>query len=108
MTPRSRSLSGRRRIALKAPRSLNAPIGWRLSSLRCACNGSTKRSGVRTATPTSPAAASRTSWAVTTLGFLLLFRLGRGGGLLGLGGLARSVRAVRLAVAVFSLVFLHD
>src|SRR5439155_347740 len=66
-------------------------------------NGSTKRSGVRTATPTSPAAASRTSWAVTTLLFLLLRR-----SLLGLGGRAGSVFVVRVAVAVFRLVFLHD
>src|SRR5256886_4738353 len=109
MTPLRLAPSGRRRIAVYAPRNLNAPIGWRLSSLRYALSGSTKRSGVRTATPTSPAAASRTSWAVTTLGFLflLLLRL-RGGGLLGLGGLARRVLVVPLAVAVFRLVFLHD
>src|SRR2546421_8674339 len=103
MTPLRLAPSGRRRIAVYAPRSLNAPIGWRLSSFRYAFNGSTKRSGVRTATPTSPAAASRTSWAVTTLLFLLLRRR-----LLGLDGRAGSAFVVRVAVAVFRLVFLHD
>src|SRR3989440_4831287 len=103
MTPLRLAPSGRRRIAVYAPRSLNAPIGWRLSSFRYAFSGSTKRSGVRTATPASPAAASRTSWAVTTLLFLLLRRR-----LLGLGGRTGSVFVVRVAVAVLRLVFLHD
>src|SRR2546423_10748187 len=108
MTPLRLAPSGRRRIAVYAPRNLNAPIGWRLSSLRCAFKGSTKRSGVRTATPTSPAAASRTSWAVTTLLLFLLRLLGLRRSLLGLGGRAGSVFVVRVAVAVFRLVFLHD
>src|SRR2546430_6075436 len=106
MTPLRLAPSGRRRIAVYAPRTLNAPIGWRLSSLRYALSGSTKRSGVRTATPASPAAASRTSWAVTTLGLLFLLRVGRRQ--LGLGGLPRSVLVVRLGCAVLRLVLLHD
>src|SRR5882762_1823835 len=84
-------------------------MGWRLSSFRYALSGSTKRSGVRTATPASPAAASRTSWALTTLLFLLLrlrFRLCRG--LLGLGGCPRGISVVRIALTVVRFVFLHN
>src|SRR5882672_6309126 len=84
-------------------------MGWRLSSFRYALSGSTKRRGVRTATPASPAAASRTSWALTTLLFLLRrrrLRLCRG--LLGLGGSPRGAGVVRVTVAVIRLVFLHD
>src|SRR5438309_1596211 len=66
-----------------------------------------KRSGVRTATPASPAAASRTSWAVTTLLFLLLRLLYLGRSLLGLAGRARSVLVLGIALPVVSLVFLH-
>src|SRR2546422_11374861 len=69
------------------------------------------RRGVRTATPASPAAASRTSWAVTTLLFLLRrlrlrFRLCRS--LLGLGGRPRGIAAFRITLPVIRLVFLHD
>src|SRR5437879_11692216 len=69
------------------------------------------RRGVRTATPASPAAASRTSWALTTLLFLLRrlrlrFRLCRS--LLGLGGRPRGVFVVRVALTVVRHVFLHD
>src|SRR2546421_6638665 len=111
MTPLRLAPSGRRRIAVYAPRNLNAPIGWRLSSLRCALSGSTKRSGVRTATPASPAAASRTSWALTTLLFLLRrlrlrFRLCRS--LLGLGGRPRGIAVVRITLPLIRFVFLHD
>src|SRR5256885_6989172 len=113
MTPLRLAPSGRRRIAVYAPRNLNAPIGWRLSSLRYASSGSTKRSGVRTATPASPAAASRTSWALTTLLFLLRrlrlrLRLRLWRGLLGLGGSPRGAVVVRVTLAVIRLVFLHD
>src|SRR5437879_13027593 len=66
-----------------------------------------KRSGVRTATPASPAAACRTSWAVTTLLFLLLRLLYLGRSLLGLAGRARSVLVLGIALPVVSLVFLH-
>src|SRR6266568_5516424 len=61
------------------------------------------RRGVRTATPASPAAASRTSWALTTL--LFLFRRLR---LLGLGGGPRGVFVVHVALTVVRFVFLHD
>src|SRR5712692_7328424 len=67
------------------------------------------RRGVRTATPASPAAASRTSWAVTTLFFLLLrlwLRLCRG--LFGLGGRPRRSLVLRVVLAALSVVFLHD
>src|SRR5207245_2892538 len=69
------------------------------------------RRGVRTATPASPAAASRTSWAVTTLLFLLRrlrlrFRLCRS--LLGLGGRPRGIAVFRIALPVIRFVFLHD
>src|SRR6266536_6550177 len=79
MTPRCRAGSGRFRIALYAPRILKAPTGCSFSSFRWAPNASTYTSGVRRATPSSPRAASRMSWRVTTL-FLRLglgFRLGR-------------------------------
>src|SRR5437879_10108059 len=66
-----------------------------------------KRSGVRTATPARPTAASRTSWAVTTLLFLLLRLLCLGRSLLGLAGRARSVLVLGIALPVVSLVFLH-
>src|SRR5256885_7393791 len=111
MTPLRLAPSGRRRIAVYAPRNLNAPIGWRLSSLRYALSGSTKRSGVRTATPASPAAASRTSWALTTLLFLLRrlrlrFRLCRS--LLGLGGRPRGIAVFPITLPLIPFVFLHD
>src|SRR5437667_2296708 len=69
------------------------------------------RRGVRTATPASPAAASRTSWALTTLLFLLRrlglrFRLCRR--LLGLGGRPRGIAVFRIALPVIRFVFLHD
>src|SRR5947208_8915265 len=66
------------------------------------------RRGVRTATPASPAAASRTSWALTTLLFLLRrLRLRLWRGLLGLGGNPRGAVVLRVALAVIRLVFLH-
>src|SRR5437870_10973799 len=104
MTPSRLVAWGRRLIALYAPRSLNAPTGWRLSSFRYALIGSTKRRGVRTATPASPAAASRTSCALTTLLFLLRLRPGRG--LPGLGGRARGGILVRL-LTILRVVLLH-
>src|SRR5438876_6786537 len=69
------------------------------------------RRGVRTATPASPAAASRTSWALTTLLFLLRrlrlrFRLGRR--LLGLGGRPRGIAVFRITLPLVRFVFLHD
>src|SRR5439155_21982521 len=107
MTPWRLAAGGRRLIALYAPRSLKAPMGCRLSSFRYAPSGSTKRKGVRTATPASPAAASRTSSAVTTLLFLLFWlRLRLGRALFALGGRPRRVVVVRVAVVRF--VFLHD
>src|SRR5439155_5280418 len=113
MTPWRLAAGGRRLIALYAPRSLKAPMGCRLSSFRYAPSDSTKRRGVRTATPTSPAAASRTSSAVTTLLFLLRrlrlrLRLRLWRGLLGLGRSPRGGVVVRVALAVIRLVFLHD
>src|SRR5690242_1445134 len=69
-----------------------------------------KRRGVRTATPASPVAASRTSWAVTTLLLLLLLLrlLCLRRSLLGLAGRARSVLVVGIPLPVVGLVFLHD
>src|SRR5438093_13351490 len=65
------------------------------------------RRGVRTATPASPAAASRTSWALTTLLFLFRrLRLCRS--LLGLGGRPRGIAVFRFALPVIRFVFLHD
>src|SRR5213596_215114 len=71
------------------------------------------RRGVRTATPASPAAASRTSWALTTLLFLLRrlrlrlrFRLCRR--LLDLGGRPRGIDVFRITLPVIRFVFLHD
>src|SRR4029077_19952390 len=65
------------------------------------------RSGVRTATPSSHAASSRTSSALTTLLFLFR-RLRLCGSLLGLGGRPRGVVVVRVALTVVRFVFLHD
>src|SRR5205809_4175862 len=66
------------------------------------------RRGVRTATPARPAAASRTSWALTTLLFLLRrLRLRRWRGLLGLGGTPRGAVVIRVTLAVIRLVLLH-
>src|SRR5207247_869455 len=64
----------------------------------------------RTPTPARPAAASRTSWALTTLLFLLRrlrlrFRLCRS--LLGFGGRPRGVFVVHVALTVVRHVFLH-
>src|SRR6267143_4544964 len=75
MTPRFRAGSGSLRMALYAPRILNAPIGCSFSSLRCAPSSSTHRSCVRRAIPRRPSAASVMSREVTTL--LLPLRLGR-------------------------------
>src|ERR1700694_2054192 len=102
MTPRLRAGSGSFRMALCAPRILNAPMGCSFSSFRWAPSCSTYSSGVRRATPRSPAAASWMSRGVTTLllGLGLGLRLGFGLGL-GRGGIA----LVFFARVVF--VFLH-
>src|SRR5882762_7213847 len=83
-------------------------MGWRLPSFRYALSGSTKRRGVRTVTPASPEAASRTSWALTTLLFLLRrLRLRLWRGLLGLGGSPRGAVVIRATLAVIRFVLLH-
>src|SRR6266850_2576798 len=106
MTPRFRAGSGSLRMALYAPRILNAPIGCSFSSLRCAPSSSTHRSGVRRAIPRRPAAASVMSRDVTTL-LLGLRGWGLGFGL-GLGLRRGSRRLVVVAVLdVVVLVFLH-
>src|SRR5882672_5713720 len=104
MTPRFRAGSGSLRMALYAPRILNAPIGCSFSSLRCTPSSSTHRSCVRRAIPRRPAAASVMSRDVTTLllglrGWGLGFRLGL--------GLRRGSRRVVAVLDVLLLVFLH-
>src|SRR6266545_3534738 len=99
MTPRLRAGSASFRMALYAPRILNAPTGCSFSSLRCAPSSGTKTSGVRRATPRRPAAASWMSRAVTTL--LLGFGLR-----LGLGLRRRRWRPV-LVLFDLLLIFLH-
>src|SRR5882762_6771698 len=104
MTPRFRAGSGSLRMALYAPRILNAPIGCSFSSLRCAPSSSTHSSCVRRAIPRRPAAASEMSRDVTTL---LLGLRGWGLGL-GLGLRLRLRRGGRrlVVVAVLDVVIL--
>src|SRR6266487_550993 len=78
MTPCCRAGSASFRMALYAPRILNAPTGCSFSSLRCAPSSGTKTSGVRRAIPRRPAAASWMSRAVTTLLLGFGLRLGLG------------------------------
>ena len=71
MTPRARTASGIRWMALNAPRTLKAPIGCscsHLSATECpvrAASAGISTSGVRTATPSMAPAARWTSSIVT-------------------------------------------
>ena len=70
MRPRARASGVSEAAATYAPRSLNAPIGWRLSALSsCRRSGAPNgTSGVRSATPRSVSAAARIAGSSTRSG----------------------------------------
>src|SRR5204862_4970140 len=67
ITPRSRSSDVSALILLSAPRSLNEPVRWNSSHLRCAPRSGEYRVGVWTTAPPIASRARRTSSRVSTL-----------------------------------------